>query len=85
MEVVALPLVLPGTLSLEGSWDLTRLTSLPLLQVKASSSAMLPPSKHILSRGHCSLSPAPSLAVGPTEEAWWKELRLSGTTQEMQL
>lgn len=84
MEVVALPLVLPGTLSLEGSWDLTRLTSLPL-QVKASSSAMLPPAKHILSRGHCSLSPAPSLAVGPTEEAWWKELRLSGTAQEMQL
>lgn len=30
-------------------------------------------------------SPPPSLAVGPTEEAWCKELRLSGTAQEMQL
>lgn len=85
MEMAALPLVLSGTLSLEGSWNLTRLTSLPLLQVKASSSATLPPAKHILSRGHCSLSPPPSLAVGPTEEAWCKELRLSGTAQEMQL
>ena len=47
--MVPLSLVLPGAQSLEGPWDLARLTSLPLLQVKTANCATLPPANHIFS------------------------------------
>lgn len=54
VEEARLPLVLPGVLSLQGSLPLTALGQIQ--QVKAATSATLPPANHILSRGCCSPS-----------------------------